>query len=190
MKNRFSGIKVVMGLGNPESGYKNTYHNAGKLLVDYLSEKLVSAGETKTINFRKKSSGDFESRVSNGLSLVKPVNYMNENGKAAKAALKYFGAKPDSLLAAHDDSDIEIGKYKISFGSGPAGHNGVRSVIDSIGTKDFWRLRIGIRKKETRNERQQARMKAIDFVLKKITVKDKELMNSVFDAAIKEIFGE
>lgn len=189
MKSRFSGIKIIMGLGNPESGYKNTYHNAGKLMVDYLLKKNISSGKNGTEHFRKKILRNFESCSSGGLALVKPVNYMNENGKAAKAALKFFGAKPDSLLVGHDDSDIEIGKYKISFGSGSAGHNGVQSVIDSIGTKDFWRLRIGIRK-PPESPSKENRTKAMDIVLKKITAKDEELMTSVFDAAIEEIFGE
>jgi len=184
MKNKFSAIKIVMGLGNPESGYKNTYHNAGKLMVDHLRGKYLLNGGVKIDDYRKKISGNFESCAVDKLTLVKTTNYMNENGKAAKAALKSFGAKAASLLVAHDDNDIEIGKYKISFGSGSAGHNGVQSIIENTGTKDFWRLRIGIGKPGEINK-----VKAGDFVLKKITLKDKELMNSAFNGAIEEIFG-
>ncbi len=184
MENKLSGIKIIIGLGNPEPSYKNTYHNAGKLMVDRFFEKSAAAGLTEGKNFRKKIFGKFESCKAGGLELVKPANYMNENGKAAKAALKSFGAKPDALLVAHDDSDIEIGRYKISFGSGSAGHKGVQSVIDNIGSKDFWRLRIGVGKPEKINK-----IKAGEFVLKKISSEDKELMNFAFDSAIGEISG-
>lgn len=184
MENKLSGVKIVIGLGNPESSYKSTYHNAGKLMVDRLLEKFRAAGLAETGNFRKKIFGKFESCKADGLTLVKPTNYMNENGKAAKAALKSFGAKPGSLIVAHDDSDIEIGKYKVSFGSGSAGHKGVQSVIDNVASKDFWRLRIGVGKPEKADK-----VKAGEFVLKKISGENKELMNSAFDAAIEEIFG-
>lgn len=185
MENKLSDIKIVIGLGNPEPSYKNTYHNAGKLMADRLLEKFHDEGLTEAKNFRKKIFGKFESCKAGGLALVKPTNYMNENGKAAKAALKSFGAKPGSLLVAHDDSDIEIGKYKVSFGSGSAGHKGVQSVIDNIASKDFWRLRIGVGKPE-----KTSKVKAGEFVLKKISGEDKRLMNSAFDAAIAEIFGD
>lgn len=184
MKNRFSNIKIIMGLGNPEAEYKNTYHNAGKLMIDYLLGNLGGS-------FRKKASGDFESCEAGKFFLVKPTNYMNESGKAVKAALKSFGAKADSLLIVHDDGDIEIGKYKISFGSGSAGHRGAQSVIESLGTKNFWRLRIGIRpspRKSALSQRGSAlRLKAEEFVLKKITDIDGKLMCSAFEKAREEI---
>jgi peptidyl-tRNA hydrolase, PTH1 family len=185
MKSKFSGIKMIMGLGNPEPEYKNTYHNAGKLMVDYLLKKHVFGSKDETTVFRKKISGNFESLTVNGLTLIKPTNYMNTNGSAAKAAMKSLNIKADSLLMAHDDSDIEIGKYKISSGRGSAGHNGVQSVIENLGTKDFWRIRIGIGKSGKINK-----VKAGELVLQKITAKDKELLSSAFDAAISEIFGE
>ncbi|MDO8664877.1 MAG: aminoacyl-tRNA hydrolase [Candidatus Liptonbacteria bacterium] len=200
-----NGIKLIIGLGNPEPEYDNTYHNAGKLMVDYLLKKLVSGGVSKAACFHKKTSGNFESCTVCDFRLVKPTNYMNENGKAAKAALKSFGTKADSLLVAHDDSDIEIGTYKTSFGSGSAGHNGVQSVIENMGTKNFWRLRIGIRpspRNSALSQRRSAlrpkadlpaevrRTKAGEFVLKKITDADDKLMCSAFEKAFEELFGK
>jgi len=185
MEKRFSEIKLIIGLGNPGPEYENTYHNAGKLMVDYLLENRVLGSESGNAGFHKKTSGNFESCAAGGLILVKPTNYMNENGRAAKAALKSFGTKVDSILVAHDDSDIEIGKYKISFGSGSAGHNGVESVIESTGTKNFWRLRIGIGKPGKINK-----VKAGELVLKKITAADRELMRSVFEDASGKLLNE
>lgn len=197
MEKQFQGIKIIIGLGNPGLEYENTYHNAGKLMVDYLLKKLVSCGESEPVGFHKKTLGNLESCTIGNLRLVKPTNFMNENGRAAKAALKSFGLRAGSVLVAHDDSDIEIGKYKISFGGGSAGHNGVQSVIENIGTKDFWRIRIGIRPKETIDRKQGAglpaearRTKAGEFVLKKITAADGKLMRSVFEKASEKLFGE
>lgn len=184
MESSLSDIKIIIGLGNPGAQYDKTYHNAGKLFADYLNDEYFENDGTRSGGFRKKIFGNFESCTAGGLKLVKPTNFMNENGKSAKAALKSFGAKSGSLLVAHDDSDIEIGKYKISFGSGSAGHNGVRSVMENIGTKDFWRLRIGIGQPGKINK-----VKAGEFVLKKITVGDARLMRSAFEAAAGEIFG-
>lgn len=98
---------------------------------------------------------------------------MNQSGNFVKAALKKYKIKPEEILIAHDDSDIELGKYKISFGRGSAGHNGVQSIIDALKTKNFWRLRIGIGCELTRT-------KAIDLVLKKINKKDFEILSQEF----------
>ncbi len=172
-----------MGLGNPGPAYENTYHNAGKLMTDYLSEIMDSGGSGKWVN-----SKGFKSFRCGEFILVKPVGYMNESGRGAKLALKAFGIKTDSLAVAHDDSDLEIGEYKISFGRGSAGHRGVQSVIESVGTKNFWRLRVGIRPKAGLSAVVR-RAKAEEFVLKKITNYDRKLMTSVFEKASEEVFG-
>ncbi len=193
-----------MGLGNPGQAYKNTYHNAGELMVDYLSEIFGPKNSDRNAGFRKKTPFClFENQQihigaclpigaeqTGDVILVKPLNYMNENGKAAKLALKSFGAKAGSFLVIHDDSDLEIGKYKISFGRGSAGHNGVKSVIESIGSKDFWRIRIGVRKSADSGQQPPERARAGEFVLKKITGTDKKNMVSAFKKSTKEIFGK
>ncbi|MDP3948570.1 MAG: aminoacyl-tRNA hydrolase [bacterium] len=205
MEKQFSErrTKLIIGLGNPGPEYENTYHNAGKLMVDYMSEVFASKDSVSASGFRRQSSAScFEISVCGKVSLAKTLTYMNESGKAVKLAMKSLRVNTDSLMIAHDDSDIELGKYKISFGSGPAGHNGVQSVIESIGTKDFWRLRIGIRGANPPSSRLSAglrraraglpaearRAKAGEFVLKKITAADRELMRSAFEKAYKEIF--
>ena len=115
---------------------------------------------------------------------------MNESGRAISAAIKYFKIKPEEILIVHDDSDIEIGKYKISFGRGSAGHNGVESIIKSLKTKDFWRLRIGIRPNIRINQSKisiNQRLKASAFVLKKISKKDLKILEKVFEEAAQKI---
>ncbi len=166
-------IKLVIGLGNPGKEYEKTYHNVGFLFIDYLIKNL------QIFNFQ--------------FSILKPLKtdvYMNESGGFVAKTLKKRGIKPEEILIAHDDSDIEIGKYKISFGRGSAGHNGVESIIKSLKTKNFWRLRIGIRppvRISPRQVRVSQRAKASAFVLKKISKKDLEILEKVFDESAKKI---
>ena len=159
-------IKLIIGLGNPGSEYKNTYHNVGQLFIDHL------AGEKA--NFKKKSSFEYF-QLTNLLTLVKPLTFMNQSGGAALNARKYFNSKPREILVVHDDSDIPLGSFKLSFGRGSAGHQGIESIIKSLKTNKFYRLRIGIRpSKEIR------RKKANELVLKKIPTREKQILKKLF----------
>ena len=156
--------KIVIGLGNPGKEYEKTCHNAGFLFIQYLMDK-------------KPANSEF--RIQNS-ELLKSDVYMNESGKFVAKIMRKTGVKPQEILIVHDDSDIELGKYKLSFGHGSAGHKGAESIIKSLGAKNFWRLRIGIRKKATRK-------KAEKFVLKKISKSDLEILNNVFEEIIKAL---
>ncbi len=151
-----SDIKLIIGLGNPGRKYENTYHNVGHMAADYL------AGE-KTI---------------------KSDSYMNKSGVSVAKALEKYGVEAEDLLIIHDDSDIEIGKYKMDFGRGSGGHHGVESVQQHIKTNEFWRLRIGIRPPEKEGA---IRLKAVDFVLKKISPSDKKILEGVFSKISEEL---
>ncbi|MEK7169212.1 MAG: aminoacyl-tRNA hydrolase [Patescibacteria group bacterium] len=156
-------IKLIVGLGNPGSDYENTYHNAGFLALKYLSE---NAPETDWRQAKK-----FSYIKTSRFILVKPEEFMNESGNAVKEALKYFKSKKFELLLVHDDSDLESGKWKLSFGRGAAGHRGVESIIASVKSPDFWRARIGVRNRKG---------KAGDFVLKKISSADRKSLILAF----------
>ncbi|MEK7147047.1 MAG: hypothetical protein AAB772_02215 [Patescibacteria group bacterium] len=153
-------FKLIIGLGNPGKEYANSYHNIGHLAVDYFSKTLNSIFYILNSNV-----------------------YMNNSGSFIVKSLKKFTAKPEELLIIHDDSDIEIGKYKLSFGRGSAGHKGIESIIKTLGSKNFWRLRIGIRPINQINRHK--RTKAGDFVLKKINITDKVILNALL-AQIQE----
>jgi PTH1 family peptidyl-tRNA hydrolase len=148
--------KLIIGLGNPGKEYEKTYHNVGFWAIDFLAKNPLFA------------------------RLLKSNSYMNHSGFFVAKASKKYGAKPDQILIIHDDSDIELGKYKVSFGRGSAGHRGVESTIKSLGTKNFWRLRIGIRRKVKSEKRKEKREKASEMVLKKINKKDLEILKKVF----------
>ena len=167
-KNKINAPKLIIGLGNPGEKYKKTYHNIGLVCVENLS----NGEEFK--NPAKSRKNLFEYTDQNGLKLAKTKTSMNESGRAVDAAVTYFKIKPADLIVAHDDSDITLGRYKLSFGSSSAGHHGVDSVIGVLGTKNFWRLRIGIRPQNTR-------AKALSFVLKKIKKDDEKTLNHVFE---------
>src|SRR3989344_3226971 len=147
-----TGIKIVIGLGNPGSVYRNTYHNAGYMAIGHLAENAQEA--------KWRQGKNFTYLKINGPILVKPAVFMNESGRSAKEALKHFKIKPENLLLVHDDSDLKAGVCKIGFGRGAAGHHGVISVIEHLKTSDFWRARIGIRSRSG---------KAGEFALQKIS---------------------
>ena len=154
-------IKLIIGLGNPEKEYADTYHNVGHLIIDCINSYSL---------------------LTTHYSLIKSNVYMNESGGFVKTALRKYKTEPEELLIIQDDSDIEIGKYKLSFNRGSAGHKGIESIIKSLKTKDFWRLRIGIAKPPTAGKK----IKAESFVLKKISKTNEKILNKVFQE-IKEI---
>jgi PTH1 family peptidyl-tRNA hydrolase len=156
-----TAIKSIIGLGNPEKKYEKTYHNVGILFVEKNKKSLVPS---------------FQCLVSN--------THMNESGLFVIEQMKNTNLKPENLLIAHDDSDLKIGEYKLDFGRSAAGHHGVESVISSLGTKEFWRLRVGIRP-----QNEEVRAKAEEFVLKKISAEDKKLLEGVFEKAKLELWN-
>lgn len=157
-------IKLAIGLGNPGPEYKNTYHNVGQLFIDEV------AGE---VAFKKEKYFEYARRK--GLILAKALTFMNRSGGAVIAAKRYFDCKPDKILVIHDDSDILLGSFKLSFGRSSAGHQGVESIIKSLKTNKFYRLRIGIRPL-----REKKRKKADELVLKKITARERKILKNLF----------
>lgn len=174
--------KLIVGLGNPGKDYQNTYHNIGCMFLDYLFDSA-----------KFKVYKNFEYLKIGNVVVVKPLTFMNESGAAVASAVRYFKAKTNELLIIHDDSDIELGKYKISAGRGSAGHKGVKSIIKAVGTKDFARLRIGVRREANppslnlpAGKAGLRRARASDFVLKKISKIDRLLLNSAFERIARE----
>jgi peptidyl-tRNA hydrolase, PTH1 family len=130
---------LVAGLGNPGREYECTRHNAGWMVMDELARRHGGS-------FRGKFSGQLaETRLDDlKLALLKPETYMNVSGRSIGAAGKFFKVDPADVLIVHDDVDLETGRLQAKFGGGLAGHNGLRSIADALGTNDFLRLRIGV----------------------------------------------
>jgi PTH1 family peptidyl-tRNA hydrolase len=130
---------LVAGLGNPGREYEHTRHNLGWLVVDELARRHGGS-------FRSKFSGQLsELRVGDEkLALLKPETYMNESGRSIAAAARFFKVDPAGLLVVHDDVDLVPERFQARIGGGLAGHNGLRSIAQSLGTNDFMRLRLGV----------------------------------------------
>jgi PTH1 family peptidyl-tRNA hydrolase len=150
-------MKIIVGLGNPGEKYEFTRHNTGFMAVDAWAEKY----EARWTQNKKFNALVCETA---GYTLVKPTAFMNNSGQSVRAIMSFYQLLPrfawlhasgsdlsDILTVIHDDIDIELGKYKISTGSGSAGHLGVESIIRHLKTKNFRRLRLGIRTEFTAN---------------------------------------
>src|SRR5215467_3737080 len=130
---------LVVGLGNPGREYERNRHNVGAMVVDGLARRHGGS-------WRSKFSGRIAEIRLDGhkLALLKPETYMNESGRSVGAAASYFKVAPDAVLVVHDESDLEPGRLQARLGGGLAGHNGLKSVAQHLGTQEFLRLRVGI----------------------------------------------
>jgi PTH1 family peptidyl-tRNA hydrolase len=130
---------LVAGLGNPEPRHARDRHNAGWMVVDELAGRHGGS-------FRSKFSGRIaETRIGDArVALLRPETYMNESGRSISAASRFFKADPATVLVVHDDVDLDVGRLQARLGGGLAGHNGLRSIAQALGTSEFLRLRIGV----------------------------------------------
>jgi len=136
-------MKLIVGLGNPGKEYEETRHNTGFALIDNLQFTIDKLG-----NWRKE--GKFKSLIvkttldGQEILLAKPQTFMNSSGEAVSLIANYFKIDPANILVIHDDLDIPLGTHKLQFGKGPVGHNGILDIEHKLGTKDFWRVRVGV----------------------------------------------
>ena len=158
-------IKLLIGLGNPGKEFENTYHNVGQLFADELAGQDAKFKKEKYFEYIKDGKP----------VIIKTSTFMNQSGGAVTAAKKYFSVKPNQILIVHDDSDIPLGSFKLSFARSSAGHQGVESIIKSLRTNRFYRLRIGVRP-----PREIRRTKANDLVLKKIPKREMKNLKDLF----------
>lgn len=177
--------KLIIGIGNPGEKYELTYHNAGLLFISFLEKN----GDEK-LYFKTHKSNAFSCAKFGEFFLVRSNVFMNDSGKAVSQAMRFLRVATKEMLIVHDDADILLGKYKMCFGRGTAGHHGVDSIVKHIGTKSFWRLRIGIRKNAKRKQLNVNKKseKAELFVLKQVTETDKKALDNSFASVINELF--
>ncbi len=130
---------LVAGLGNPGPEHASDRHNAGWMALDELARRHGGSFKGK---FRGRLA---EIRIDGRkVALLKPETYMNESGSSIQAAARFFKVEPASLLVVHDDVDLPVGRLQARLGGGLAGHNGLRSIAQRLGSQDFLRLRIGV----------------------------------------------
>ncbi len=176
---------LVVGLGNPGEDYKKTAHNAGFRIVSRLREISSLPDFSKDNTLRSfVSKGEIEGKR---VALLLPLTFMNLSGEAIRKALERFCLPPERLILVHDDSDLFLGTLRFSFSRGSAGHKGVASVIKSLRTKKFVRLRVGIRK---RAEKKGKNEKAIDFVLKSLPASTKKVEEKAAEELKNAVLSE
>ncbi|HON42910.1 MAG TPA: aminoacyl-tRNA hydrolase [Bacillota bacterium] len=135
---------LIIGLGNPGSRYECTRHNVGFMVLDRLGRELGVA-------FRKAPYHSLATRVGvsgNDLVLIKPQTYMNNSGIAVAGATRWHKVSPESLIIVYDDMDLEVGRLRIRARGSAGGHNGMKSVVEHLGTEEIVRLRLGIGRPE------------------------------------------
>ncbi len=153
-------MHLVVGLRNPGPGYEGTRHNVGGDLVALLAERHSARFKKARLGIRAEVA---EVRVGDQkAALARPRTFMNESGQAVAPLLRYYRATADRLLVCHDDIDLPFGKLRVQFGRGSGGNNGVDSIIRSLGTSDFWRLKFGV-------GRPPGRQDPADYVLKRFS---------------------
>ncbi|MDA0941959.1 MAG: aminoacyl-tRNA hydrolase [Proteobacteria bacterium] len=135
-----TGIKIFVGLGNPGGEYENTRHNVGFWFNDLISSNLkLSLDKSIKFNGLYKKIPDLDN-----IHLLNPTTFMNDSGLSVAKILNFYKLKPEEILVIHDELDLLPGDIRLKNGGGHGGHNGLKSIISSIGTNTFWRLRIGI----------------------------------------------
>jgi PTH1 family peptidyl-tRNA hydrolase len=166
---------LIVGLGNPGVRYANTRHNVGFHCLDRLAEKYgwsFSRQQAKAIL----ASG---TRYGLKITLAKPMTYMNLSGQSVASVAHFYKIDPQDILVICDDLDLPVGRIRLRPGGGSAGHKGTESIIQSLGTDAFPRLRIGIGRPE--------HAEAVNYVLGRFTEADAITMSRVYDRAVDAV---
>ena len=135
-------MRLIVGLGNPGSQYANTRHNAGAWLIEALAKQYNLRLHT-FVKF-KAQLGEIATPRGETLWLAIPTTFMNHSGQAIHALANFYKIEPKDILVAHDELDLPVGDVRLKLGGGHGGHNGLRSTIDLLHSRDFYRLRLGI----------------------------------------------
>lgn len=165
---------LIAGLGNPGREHAGDRHNVGWMVVEELARRHNGS-------FRSKFSGRLaETRMGEArVALLEPETYMNDSGRSISAAARFFKVPPEDVLVIHDDVDLEVGRLQARAGGGLAGHNGLRSIAQILGTQEFLRLRVGVGRPQRGDPRPVA-----DYVLSAFTAEDdvEGIVSSAADA--------
>lgn len=178
-------MKLIVGLGNPGKRYEKTRHNVGFIILDALYEQLAGIDSVRKWKLDKKCNAQIAEGylASKKILLAKPQTFMNNSGDAVSLLATYYDIDPKQILVIHDDKDIDFGEVLYQYNRGHAGQNGVRSIIQMLGTKEFYRLRIGI--KSPLLDRKETS----EFVLGKFSISERVKLKQIIRSAIDETVG-
>lgn len=184
-------MKLIVGLGNPGKQYEQTRHNTGFLVIEKLADSFEE-------NATWKKRADLKAVVADAkinrhkILLAKPTTFMNNSGEAVQALLHFYKLSPADLIVIHDDTDVPLGEYRIQTNRGAAGHNGVASIIEHLGTKNFSRVRIGLAPSPAgRGTEGEGASPVISdtaaFVLGKFTKEEQKILHEVIENVVAEV---
>lgn len=175
-------MKLVVGLGNPEERYSNTRHNLGFKILDELIKKLNLIDWVREEKFKSELIKTHE------LILVKPQTFMNQSGIAVKLLAAYYKIASPDIIVIHDELDLPLGKIKVRLGGAAAGHHGVESIIKTLGTDQFIRVRLGIGNLKTQSaEHKKVHVSAEKFVLEPFMHSEKSQVKHMIKQALKAL---
>ena len=183
---------LIIGLGNPGKKFKKTRLNVGFMVLD----KLQKSNSFSDWKIKKKYKAEISEGILAGkkIILAKPWTFMNESGKSVKVLFNFYNTARTVLVVIHDDLDLPLGKMKIVKNRGSAGHKGVQSIIDEIGTKNFIRFRLGIKPslglRATEGEAKQSDgtvYQCEKFVLGKLTKEEEGILNEVIEKTCQAV---
>ncbi|MFC5559992.1 aminoacyl-tRNA hydrolase [Ureibacillus thermophilus] len=167
-------MKLIVGLGNPGKQYERTRHNIGFMCVDALANKWnVSLSDMKFNGMYA-----IVHRPEGKVMLLKPLTYMNLSGECVRPIMDYFDIDIDDIVVIYDDLDLETGKLRLREKGSAGGHNGMKSLIQHLGTQEFKRIRVGI-------NRPPAGMKVPDYVLSKFSKEEQPIIEKAVEKAVQ-----
>ena len=170
-------LQLFVGLGNPDKKLLATRHNVGFWFLDSLSKKL----NIDFVYSKKFDSDIFTNKYNNQeFTMMKPMSYINNSGVPIKKFIKNKNIEPENILVIYDDIDLTVGKIRLKHGGGSGGHNGLNSIVEQLGSKNFWRLRIGIGKPEDKT-------RTVEYVLGKPSKSDMETIMDSINLSLDEI---
>ncbi|WP_354558840.1 MULTISPECIES: aminoacyl-tRNA hydrolase [unclassified Rhodococcus (in: high G+C Gram-positive bacteria)] len=164
---------LIVGLGNPGPQYEATRHNVGFMVADVLAARIGA----KFSSHKKSNSEVIQARLSDRPVVVaKPRTFMNLSGQPVAALARFFSVDPSNIVIVHDELDIEFGAIRLKLGGGEGGHNGLRSISQQLGTKDYLRTRVGV-------GRPPGRMDAAAYVLKPFSAAERKDLGVICEEA-------
>ena len=169
---------LVVGLGNPELEYGGTRHNVGADVVRLLADRLGASFKPHRV--QAQVADTFDAPGGRPLSLILPFGYMNNSGGPVQQAMAFYKVDADHLVVVHDDLDLDLGRLRLKRGGGTGGHNGLKDIQRRCGGPNFLRCRIGI-------GRPPGRQDPADFVLRKFSSKDRDVIDGTVQRAADAI---
>ncbi len=169
-------MKLIIGLGNPGKPYENTRHNIGFEVIDALANKWGAPLNQMKFNGMYASVHRPEGKV----ILLKPLTYMNLSGESVRPLMDYFDIDVEDIIVIYDDLDLETGKLRLRGKGSAGGHNGIKSLIQHLGTQEFNRIRVGV-------NRPPAGIKVADYVLSKFSKDDQPIVQDAINKSVDAV---